>query len=166
MNSNVAAFADDTKIFKVINSRTDAMLLQNDLLNFNSSSSNAGLHLQVTRKYNKIDFSYQLQDTTLEKTDCELDLGVWTNYDLTWSKQVTQQSNKANKMLGYIRRSTFNIREFAIRRTLYLSLVLSHLGYATKVWAPQTVELVKRVERVQRRATRYILNVPFIFFYI
>jgi hypothetical protein len=29
--------------------------------------------------------------------------------------------------------------------------------------APQTVELVKRVERVQRRATKYILNVPFIF---
>ena len=150
------------------------MLLQNDLLgNFNSSSSNAGLHLntskcktiQVNRKYNKIDFPYQLQvlqDTTLEKTDCELDLGVWTNYDLTWSKQVTQQSNKANKMLGYIRRSTFNIREFAIRRTLYLSLVRSHLGYATQVWVPQTVELVKRVERVQRRATKYILNVPFI----
>jgi hypothetical protein len=94
VNSNVAAFADGTKIFKVINSRTDAMLLQNDLLNFNSSSSNAGLHLntskcktlQVTRKYNKIDFPYQLQDTILEKTDCELDLGVWTNYDLTWSK--------------------------------------------------------------------------------
>ena len=37
----------------------------------------------------------------------------------------------SNKMLGYIRRSTFNIREpVAIRRTLYLSLVRSHLGYA------------------------------------
>jgi hypothetical protein len=170
VNSNVAAFADDTKIFKVINSRTNAMLLQNDLLNFNSSSSNAGLHLntskcktlQVTRKYNKIDFPYQLQDTTLEKTDCELDLGVWTNYDLTWSKQVTQQGNKANKMLGYIRRSTLNIREFAIRRTLYLLLVRSHLGYATQVWAPQTVELVEKVERVQRRATKNIFNVSFI----
>ncbi len=65
-------------------------------------------------------------------------------------------------MLGYIRRSTLNIRDLAIRRTLYLSLVRSHLGYATQVWAPQTVELVKKVERVQRRATKYILNVPFI----
>jgi hypothetical protein len=80
--------------------------------------------------------SYQLQDTTLEKTDCELDLGVWTNYDLTWSKQVTQQSNKANKMLGY-RRSTFNIREFAIRRTLYLSLVRSHLDMPLKYGRPK-----------------------------
>ena len=61
-------------------------------------------------------------------------------------------------MLGYIRRSTLNIRDLAIRKTLYRS----HLGYATQVWAPQTVELVKKVERVQRRATKYILNVPFI----
>ena len=149
VNSNVAAFADDTKIFKVINSRTDAMLLQNDLSNFDSSSSNAGLHLniskckslQVTRKNKKIDFPYHLRDTILDKTDCELDLGVWTTYDLTWSKQVVQQSNKANKTLGYIRRSTLNIRDLAMRRTSYLSLVRSHLGYATQVWAPQTVEL-------------------------
>jgi hypothetical protein len=68
------------------------------------------------------------------------------NYNLTWLKQVTQQNNKANKILGYIRRSTLNIHEFAIRQTLYLSLVRSHLGYATQVWAPQTVELVKKVE--------------------
>ena len=65
-------------------------------------------------------------------------------------------------MLGYIRRSTLNSREFAIRRTPYLSLVRSHFGYATQVWAPRIVELVKKVERVQRRATKYILNVPFI----
>jgi hypothetical protein len=65
-------------------------------------------------------------------------------------------------MLGYIRRSTLNIREFAIRRTLYLLLVRSHLGYATQVWAPQTVELVGKVERVQRCATKNIFNVPFI----
>ena len=65
-------------------------------------------------------------------------------------------------MLGYFRRSTLNIRDLAIRRTFYLSPVRSHLGYATQVWAPQIVELVKKVERVQRRATKYILNVPFI----
>jgi hypothetical protein len=168
----------------------------------------------------------------IKKANCELDLGVWTNYDLTWSKQVTQQSNKANKMLSYIRRSTLNICE-------YLSLVRSHLrpyskswltltlnewrfnqsfswlsvlflntwrvsvlpysvtthspaiqkqhwqsrkaqietrpiecewafriqalGYATQIWATRTVELVKNVERVQRRVTKYIFNVPFIF---
>ena len=55
--------------------------------------------------------------------------------DLTWSKQGSQQSNTANKMLVYIRRSTKNIKNFSIRQILYLSLVSSNLalGYATQV---------------------------------
>ena len=37
----------------------------------------------------------------------------------------------------------------------------TYRGYATQIWAPQTIELIKRVERVQRRATKYILNLPY-----
>ena len=48
------------------------------------------------------------------------------------------------------------------RRTLYLSLVRSVFGHSSQVWSPQTVTLVQRVERVQRRATKYILNLPYL----
>ena len=65
-------------------------------------------------------------------------------------------------MLGYIRRSTYKIKSLAIRRTLYLSLVRSQLGYASQVWAPQSIELIARLERIQRRASKYILDLPFI----
>ena len=37
---------------------------------------------------------------------------------------------------------------------LYILLALT-------LTAPQTIELIKRVERVQRRATKFILNLPF-----
>ena len=47
------------------------------------------------------------------------------------------------------------------RRTLYLSIVRCHLGYATQVWSPQSIGLLKRVENVQRRATKLILKLPF-----
>ena len=44
------------------------------------------------------------------------------------------------------------------RRTLYLSLVKSQLSFATEVWSPvNSVQISKRVERVQRRATRWIM---------
>ena len=49
------------------------------------------------------------------------------------------------------------------RRTLYLSIVRCHLGYATQVWSPQSIGLLKRVENVQRRATKLVLKVPFSF---
>ena len=45
-----------------------------------------------------------------------------------------------------------------VRHTLYLSLVKSQLCYATQVWSPAQVTLKAQVERVQRRATRWILQ--------
>ena len=53
------------------------------------------------------------------------------------------------------------IKDVPVRRTIYLTLLRSHLGYATQVWAPQSIELVCKVERIQRRASKYILNLPF-----
>ena len=45
--------------------------------------------------------------------------------------------------------------------TLYLSIIRCHLGYATQVRSPQSIGLLKRVENVQRRATKLILKLPF-----
>ena len=44
------------------------------------------------------------------------------------------------------------------RRAPYLSLVKSQLCYATQVWSPAQVSLKAQVERVQRRATKWILQ--------
>ena len=50
----------------------------------------------------------------------------------------------------------------ALLRTLYLGLVRAHLGYATQVWAPQGIELISKLESIQRRATKFILCLPFL----
>jgi hypothetical protein len=68
---------------------------------------------------------------------------------------------EGNKLLGFLRRSSREIRNSVRRRCLYLTVVRPHLRYATQICAPQTIELIKRVERVQRRATKFILNLPF-----
>ncbi len=36
-----------------------------------------------------------------------------------------------------------------------------HLGYATQTWSPQSVLLIQQIERTQRRATKFILELPF-----
>ena len=156
-HSKIATFADDTKIYKVINTEADAYAMENDLANFQSSSTKANLlntdkckALHITRKHNKINHTYKLQDATLKTTDCERDLGVWASSTLTWSKQVLHQCAHASQSLGYIRRSTIKIKAISVRRILYLTLVRSHLAYASQVWAPQYVDLIKRTERVQK----------------
>ena len=99
---------------------------------------------------------------TLAVTPEEKDLGIWVTCKLTWSKHTLDRCAAANKMLGFLHRSTMEIPNVKIRRSLYLVLVRPALGYATQVWSPQSVELVKRTERIQRRATKYILRLPFI----
>ena len=162
-------FADDTKLFKEIRTENDAKQLQNDNSNLESWSTASGLSFNgtkckeqtVTRKLKPITTGYTMKDCQLTSTKNERDLGVWISTDLRWNKQVNQQCARANKELSYIRRNTRTIHNTTTRRTIYLALVRSHLGYATQVWTPQSVELMTKVERTQRRATKFILNLPF-----
>ncbi len=166
--SQAAMFADDTKLFSTIKSENDCKHLQNDLDNLQVWSSESGLSFNdkkckaqhITRKIAPLTTTYKLS-SSLEQTDSERDLGVWVQSNLTWNKQVHYQSEKANKLLGYIRRSTLYIHNTAVRRTLYLALVRPHLGYATQIWSPQSVLLIQQIERTQRRATKFILELPF-----
>ena len=89
------------------------------------------------------------------------DLGVCVSSNLTSDRQITERCAKANKLLGFVRRVSRYMQSTQMCRTLYLSIVRCHLGYATQVWSPQTIGLLKRVENVQRRATKLILKLPF-----
>ena len=60
-----------------------------------------------------------------------------------------------------MRRSGREITNTRTRRTLYLSVVRPVLAYASQVWSPQSIGLIKRTERIQRRASKFILNLPF-----
>ena len=86
---------------------------------------------------------------------------MWVSSNLTSDNQVTEQCAKANKLFGFMRRASRYIQSTQTRRTLYLSIVRCHLGYATQVWSPQSIGLLKRAENVQRRATKLILKLPF-----
>jgi hypothetical protein len=108
-----------------------------------------------------INNTYKLNTLNLQQIDSERDLGVWVENRITWHKQVNEQSVNANQLLGYIRRSTLYIHNTAMRRTLYLALVRPHLGYATQIWAPQSAELIRKIERTQRRATKFVIELPF-----
>ncbi len=97
----------------------------------------------------------------LKSTRCERDLGVRVSSDLIWKEQVMGQAAHAMKLLGYIRRNTRSINSTSIRKSMYLALVRPHIGYATQIWAPQSIDLILKPKRIQRRASRYILNLPF-----
>ena len=170
VNSEVASFADDTKLYRRVDSTQDAVLLQNDLDNLQVWSSSSGLvfnqnkcrQQHITRKFKPVEFQYNINNKPLEVTLHEKDLGVYVSSNLTWKKHTLEQCAKANKLLGFLRRCAIDVQSSGTRRSLYLAIVRPALGYATQVWSPQTIDLIRRIERVQRRASKFILDLPFL----
>ena len=162
-------FADDTKCYRPVNKLADCESLQNYLnklvtwcndWRMDLNQSKCGV-LSIIRSRQPIIAEYQLIDTSLKSFITQKDLGIIISNDLKWNKQVHGTVLKANMMLGFIRRSASDINNIQVRKILYLSLVRSKLGYASQVWAPQTVTNIATMERVQRRATNFILSLPY-----
>ena len=82
------------------------------------------------------------------------DLGVLVTRHLKWNSQVLAACSKANRMLGFIRRSAFDTHDQRVRKLLYTSLVRSNR-------APQAVNLILDIERIQRRPTKFILSLSY-----
>ena len=159
-------YADDTKVYRNINTIEDCMSMQKTLTNmdtwtrqnnirFNASKCKA---LTITRKKSPLNFIYKLDNVELERVSTEKDVGVNITNSLTWNTHIHAIIAKANKLLGLLKRTCPLLNDVSARRSLYLALVKSQLSYATKVWSPDKIALKTQIERVQRRATRWILK--------
>ena len=91
----------------------------------------------------------------LKRITSEKDVGVIINDKLSCEDHLAEKVNKANKIVGIIRR-TFITLDAAMFKLLFVALVRPHLEYANQVWCPYLVKDIEMVENVQRRATRMI----------
>lgn len=89
----------------------------------------------------------------LEETVCERDLGVQIMDTLKWSRQIDTITNKANAMLGWLRRA-FVSRDTELWNRLYTVYVRPNLEFAVQVWNPYRAGDIKKLEKVQRRASK------------
>ena len=89
-----------------------------------------------------------LQKAPVQHTDAQKDLGILVCKDLKWNCHVLEAASKTNRMLGFIRRSTLEVKIQSTRKALYKALVMSNLSYSLQVWATQSVKLIEIIERV------------------
>jgi hypothetical protein len=160
-------FADDTKIYSKIDSVDDRTALQDDLdrlvdwadtwqLRFNADKCSV---LQMGK--NKQSRSYEMRKhgsnerIALNSSDLERDLGVHVDSDLKFSRHVEIQVNKANKILGLIRRS-FEYIDCESMKLLFTALVRPHLEFSNAAWSPRLEKDKQLIEGVLRRATKVV----------
>ena len=94
-----------------------------------------------------------MKDTRLDKMEEIKDLGVTFDTGLKFENHIHDKINKANSMLGIIKRNFKKMPMYA-NVMLYKGLVRSHLEYASSVWSPHLKKYIEQIERVQMRATK------------
>ena len=161
VKSFVVLFADDTKIFNIVNEPGERDIIQQDinvlsewsdkwLLRFNASKCKV-LHMKRKNKHH----TYSMNSTDLESVEEEKDLGVTFSNNLKFSKHIHNCASKANQILGLVKR-TFECMDEDMFLLLYKTLVRPHLEYACSVWNPWLKKDIRCLERVQRRATKIV----------
>ena len=159
-------FADDTKVARPVACKEDALLLQRDLDELQTWSSNwllkfhpdkckiisVGAHENIKHCH-----LYKIDDIEIEHGFQMKDLGVTIDADLRFDDHIHEIVKKANSMMGIIRRS-FSHLDSKLFKLLFPAFVRSHLEYNQAVWAPSRRSLINLIEGVQIRATKLVDN--------
>ena len=166
VSSPTHLFADDTKMHRIIRCLMETCHLQTDISTLQSWSRlwllefhddkckhmHIGTHTTGPHYYTMQNGNNKV---VLETLVCERDLGVHVDYQLKFDKHIQKIVNKANAMVGLIRR-TYKFLDHQNFVLLYKALVRSHMDYATAVWSPYKVKYIQQLEGVQRRATKML----------
>jgi len=89
-----------------------------------------------------------MSNAMLKCVDPYKDLGIIMSRDLPWSNRVDASVNKANKVLGSLKR-TIGSKNREIFSVLYRSLERPLLEYASPVWSCYLVEDKLAIESIQ-----------------
>lgn len=164
-HSTLRLFADDSIIYREITSNHDSHLLQSDLeaagrwekdwqMHFHPDKCNI---LSITQKQQNTQHTYSLHGHQLEKVTSAKYLGITIQNNLKWNKHINGITSKANQSLAFLRRN-LKINSRKARDHAYKAIVRPKLEYASTVWDPHCENQVRQLEKVQRRAARFVTN--------
>ncbi len=164
-NTTIKLFADDALLFRNIETPNDQTALQKDLdtvvewsntwqMSFNPSKCST---MFMTRSKTPLHTSYNMMGQKLEVVEHHPYLGVEINKDLNWGKHITNATNSASKTLGFLKRNMSKC-DPTVKTAAYKTLVRPKLEYAASVWDPHQAKFITKLEKIQRRAARFVMG--------
>ena len=176
-DTNLALYADDTKIWRTIKSDIDHDILQKDITYLNDWAvrNKMKFHpkkckvLSVSHKLPpllgilpNIQYFYALGESLLDYVDEEKDLGVDINTNMNFNDQCNRLLSKANQQFGLTKRTCYFVNDVKRKRALYLSLVRSQFEHCSPIWRPCNQTMLDKFETFQKRCVKWILSEEYI----
>ena len=113
--------------------------------------------MQIGLKKSMIPRDYTMLGETLVQVKEHTYLGVTISENLTWESNHRRTVSKANRILGLLQRNIYQCsRDTKIKA--YKALVRPHLEYAAAVTDPYQTKYIQMLDKVQRRAARFVVN--------
>ena len=169
--TQIALYADDTKIWLEIRSYSDCVTLNNDIKSLNNwaernkmkfhpikckvLSSSLKLANVYILPFDR--FSYELGNNVLDYCCDEKDLGIIITPKISWDTQHNSVISKVSRQLGLLMRTCHFVKNQNQKRTLYITLVKSLEQYG-EMWATNAVVVQNKFEPIQKRAVKRILG--------
>ena len=98
--------------------------------------------------------TYTLGDTKINSVESNKDLGILFD---NCHQHTTSVAAKANRILGLIKKSFESLDQDMLAR-LFKTLVRPIIEYGNTIWEPHFILDQRKLENIQRRATRLVEN--------
>ena len=100
-------------------------------------------------------YANNLVGTVLDNIENIKYLGITITNDLKWNTHASNICTKANRTLGFLRRNLSACPQ-DVKESAYKGLVHPVLEYGSSVWDPSGIPLQEELEKVQKRAARFV----------
>ena len=143
LSSSTLLFADDMKLYRQINSSQDLIILQIDLNTIFNWCLRNNMYLNIAKCYfmrfsrliKPVPAQYHINNTDLSQVSVIKDLGVYLDNKLTFTEHCNIVIDRANRMLGFIKRGSRDFKNIFAVKTLYTSLVRPILEFSNIIWS-------------------------------
>lgn len=162
--NNIRLFADDALLFGPALTNKQISAIQDDLDSLFDWSVKWQMEFNP-KKCEVINFScpsmaltsynYHLNGIILTSVQDTKYLGVTISSNLNWNKHIQNTIKKATGLLAMLQRQ-IRCCSTKTKLTMYKTIVRPTLDYASCVWTPHLKYNIKDLEKVQRRAARWI----------
>ena len=116
---------------------------------------------QLEKKYNIREADININGSKIKHVKCTKFLGITIDEHLDWKIHVDNLSNKIARNVGMLNKLKHFLPDY-IMKTLYSSLIASHLQYCTLLWANSHVTQIRKLQLLQKKTIRIITSSHYI----